>query len=217
MKSSDLESLIAYLDDELGEEDRQAVQARIETDTRLAQALAGLRAGDAALLRSLQQADDDAGRDRITRKVAALLAEASAGRGRRQPSRSRMLPITASVAALAIGIGLGLLASNQRFEARLARLETAQVNDSRAIERVVTQALEKHLSGQSVRWQSVETGKHVVVTPVRTYRAQSGKWCREFTREIVSTEGREALRGIACRDLDGVWRPQLWRPIATPS
>lgn len=217
MKPSDLEALIAYLDDELDAGERQAMTAKIESDAEFDQALTRLQANDALLLSALQQAEEEVGDENITGRVGSLMAEAAPVRAPRTRQWSHWMTLAASIAALAIGIGLGAVISDLRFEARLTRLEIGRLSDSHAIEQVVTQALEKHLSGQSVRWQSQETGTRVVVTPVRTYRSQSGKWCREFTQQVEGRGDREALRGIACRDADGLWRPQLWRPVAASS
>lgn len=213
MKPSDLETLIAYLDDELDAGDRAAMQARIEVNAGLAQALEALRGNDALLVRALQQAEEEAGGDGLSRKVETLIAETMPARALRA-RRPLWFAVAASVAALALGIGLGTVISGQRFEARLSRLEAARASDARAIQHVVADALEKHLSGQAVHWRSRETGRRVTVTPVRTYRAESGRWCREFTREIEGAGRHEVLRGIACRDGDGVWRPEIWRPVA---
>lgn len=215
MKSSDLEVLITYLDDELDAGQRAAIEARLEVNAELARALATLRANDALLAEALRQAEAEAGEAGIADRIERLVGATEPVRRTRPAGRAPWLALAASLAALALGIGLGMAISGQRFEARLARLEAARADEAQAIERVVTLALEKQLSGQAARWQSRETGRRVVVTPVRTFRAESGKWCREFIREIEGGGSHEALRGIACRDGDGAWRPQLWRPAAS--
>jgi surface antigen len=49
-----------------------------------------------------------------------------------------------------------------------------------------------------------------VITPVRTFRSESGQWCREFVRVVEGPSDRETLRGIACREGEGHWRPRIW-------
>ena len=70
----------------------------------------------------------------------------------------------------------------------------------------VARTLETLPSGETGGWSNPQSGHAGSVTPLTTYRATSGEFCREF-RETVSTdaETREGRR-IGCRLLDGSWK-----------
>ena len=49
----------------------------------------------------------------------------------------------------------------------------------------------------------------ILVTPVRTFRVEDGRWCREYlVRESLSGRS-EARRAVACREPKGRWTTQL--------
>jgi surface antigen len=76
----------------------------------------------------------------------------------------------------------------------------------------VALALESNVSGKLATWRNPDSGSNGTVEPVRTFRAASGQWCREYiqtadlTTESIQSERR---RGIACRDSDGQWRTRV--------
>jgi len=73
-----------------------------------------------------------------------------------------------------------------------------------ALDSVVQDTLESRLSGESAAWRADERPLSVVVTPVRTYPADS-TYCREY-EEVISFAGSSTTaRRIACRAGDGVW------------
>ena len=142
-------------------------------------------------------------------RVEATLAPPTRAGARVRPAAWRA--IAASMAALGLGLGIGYFVATERFDARLDRLETARLEDGKAIEAAVNRVLEKRLSGETVHWRSPTTGSEARITPVRTFRSESGQWCREFVREVSSAAGREVVRAIACREGPESWRPKLWR------
>ncbi|MFQ5783802.1 MAG: RT0821/Lpp0805 family surface protein [Alphaproteobacteria bacterium] len=116
------------------------------------------------------------------------------------------LPIAASIAALFIGVAGGYFSAGYRFDSEFARLEADRQEQRAFIERTVNQALEKQLSGTAVNWRNPVNGDHVTITPVRTYRSESGKWCREYRQITTTPDGRtEHHRAIACRESNGGW------------
>ncbi len=69
------------------------------------------------------------------------------------------------------------------------------------------------MSGRPVSWRNLETGSAGTVTPLRTFRAADGRWCRGYQerRELAGGGAGERRIGIACRAADR-WRLELERP-----
>ncbi|SLN29736.1 RT0821/Lpp0805 family surface protein [Oceanibacterium hippocampi] len=166
----------------------------------------------AALDGELDQALDD-GLDESGERALRARIEAQFAERRRPPRTAAVMPhvyrAAAAVLLLACGALAGYLLAERNLEARIAALEEGRRIDTAAMERAVNEALESRLSGQTVRWQNPATGASGTITPVRTYRARNGQWCREFTRNWVRPGGTDQLRGIACRQDDGRWLQRL--------
>jgi surface antigen len=78
--------------------------------------------------------------------------------------------------------------------------------DRRLAAEAAQRALETAPSGRSVAWRNPDSGHAGTVTPVRTYQAAGGTYCREY-QTAVTIEGRqEQGYGTACRQPDGRWR-----------
>jgi surface antigen len=78
--------------------------------------------------------------------------------------------------------------------------------DRRLAAEATHRALEAAPSGQSVAWRNPDSGHDGTVTPIRTYQAAGGDYCREY-QATVTIEGRqERGYGTACRQPDGSWR-----------
>lgn len=69
------------------------------------------------------------------------------------------------------------------------------------------QALETQKTGQSITWNNPDTGHSGSVMPTRTYTAADGVACREFTQTIYVDGRYEEVKGNACRQPDGTWKP----------
>ena len=55
-------------------------------------------------------------------------------------------------------------------------------------------------------WLNPDIGHSGTHTPTRTYRSDSGQYCREF-QQTVTIDGRtEEFYGRSCRGEDGAWR-----------
>jgi len=68
------------------------------------------------------------------------------------------------------------------------------------------QALEKTPTGQRSTWRNPDTGNSYTVTPTRTYEA-SGTPCREYTVDATVDGKPDKVKGTACRQPDGSWKP----------
>jgi surface antigen len=68
------------------------------------------------------------------------------------------------------------------------------------------QALESTATGQTSTWRNPDSGDQYSMTPTRTYDAAAGP-CREFTVKGVVDGKAEDVKGTACRQADGSWKP----------
>jgi surface antigen len=67
-------------------------------------------------------------------------------------------------------------------------------------------ALEAAPTGNSVEWRNPDNGHYGTVTPSKTYRDSTGKYCREYTQKIVIDGKQQSAHGTACREPDGTWQ-----------
>ncbi|MDF1552761.1 MAG: RT0821/Lpp0805 family surface protein [Deferrisomatales bacterium] len=66
--------------------------------------------------------------------------------------------------------------------------------------------LEKNKTGQTSTWENPDKGTQVAVTPIKTYQAPSGQYCREYQTEVAIGGQTEKAYGTACRQPDGQWK-----------
>jgi len=69
-----------------------------------------------------------------------------------------------------------------------------------------TQALESNRTNQPSSWSNPDNGNQYTVTPTRTYTADSGEDCREYTTDAVVDGRAEQVSGTACRQANGTWK-----------
>ena len=65
-------------------------------------------------------------------------------------------------------------------------------------------ALEYNPTDKAAEWKNPDSGNYGRVIPVATYR-QNGRYCREFTQEILIGGEKQTGYGRACRQPDGSW------------
>ena len=75
-----------------------------------------------------------------------------------------------------------------------------------ADERQAQQALEKNKTGETTTWVNPDSGGEISVVPTRTYKDNSGDYCREYTTEVEVAGKKETAFGTACRQPDGSWK-----------
>lgn len=124
-----------------------------------------------------------AGSDRASGENGALIA---------MPLKSRL--------ALVVG-----LVSSGALAADSAAADVAGLMSDSAAREAVQVALETKPSGAAYAWQSLAGSIAGKVTPRRTFRTESGHFCREFTELITDGVDTVTLIHIACRDQDGYW------------
>ncbi|WP_428686483.1 RT0821/Lpp0805 family surface protein [Roseibium sp.] len=86
---------------------------------------------------------------------------------------------------------------------------TAQLNysDKSLASSNLQAALEKSLSGRSLRWKNPASGVSGMVTPLKTWKTVQGTYCRSYNEKIKLASG-ELLdrRGVACRSSEAIWK-----------
>jgi len=69
----------------------------------------------------------------------------------------------------------------------------------------LSRALEHAKDGSSVRWSNADSGVNYDVTPTRTYKQSSGRFCRIFAIQAL-IQGQAVRRfATACRQPRGAW------------
>ena len=201
----DADSISAYLDGELDDVKARRLAALVARDPAARQLASDFAWGD-----SLVRAAFDQPSRRPPPKflVQSIDQARTAARTNRWMARAAV-PIAAGLVTLAIGLGAGFFLASERIDRQLARMETQRLENRRALEAVVSRALENHLSGTRVGWENPVAGARGTVTPLRTFRSTENKWCREYARRIEEPTGIETLRAIACRQADGRWNTRV--------
>ncbi len=66
--------------------------------------------------------------------------------------------------------------------------------------------LETTKTNETTQWRNPDTNTTYAVTPTQTYQQQdSGRYCREYTTEVIIGGEVEKAYGTACRRDDGAW------------
>ena len=68
-------------------------------------------------------------------------------------------------------------------------------------------ALESQKTGQASTWSNPDTGHSGTITPTKTYTSSDGMPCRDFNQTIYVDGKYEEVKGSACRQPDGTWKP----------
>ena len=200
-------ALMRLVDGELDPTEACAVAVSCRTKPDAAAYLADL-ASEGALLRAAFPVDSQG----LPRAAAAIDA-AFAARGRRGRSWRLVLPIAASMlTAIVVGAG-SVLVAERRAEDAAARVVAAFRHDRQLAAAAFAQALDRQVSGQSVAWRNPDSGSSGATTPLRTFRAADGRYCREYEQRLAAPGALEQVTGIACREAGG-WRPAVERPDA---
>ena len=68
-------------------------------------------------------------------------------------------------------------------------------------------ALDTNANNQPTAWQGARGSASYKVTPVRTFSEAQGTRCRDFDTQATIDGRHQRIRGTACRQPDGSWRP----------
>ncbi|GAB4149020.1 MAG: hypothetical protein Tsb0016_20210 [Sphingomonadales bacterium] len=197
------EQLSAYLDQALPASEAAAVAAALQQDVALQRRWQALQQANAAVAAAYRAIDDAPMPDSImtmltpTPAPTAQPKQAMAGRPRlsawlRNWQVGWVAPVAASLALL-IGLGLGLrLAPTPIIGAPPPVLMAGRVDASNPIH----QALQSVPSGEAAAFMSGQ----LIVTPVLSFVAADGGYCREFRFHASD----QSSRAVACQE-DGGW------------
>lgn len=101
--------------------------------------------------------------------------------------------------ATALGAVFGAVIGNQ-IGAGLDELDRQRASNAQV------QALEFGRSGAPVTWRNPDSGNYGEVVPSSPYKI-SGADCRDYSHTVYIDGQPEVVRGSACRNPDGTWRP----------
>ena len=101
-----------------------------------------------------------------------------------------------------VGVGIGTLAGALIGQEIGRSLDRA---DRLAMENTAHQALEYNRTSQTSTWRNPDSGHSGTVTPIKTYREPSGRYCREYTETVMIGGEQHKAYGTACRRPDGQW------------
>lgn len=102
-----------------------------------------------------------------------------------------------------LGIAAGTLLGGYIGSEIGASLDRA---DRNYYSRTLQNSFETTTTGTTSKWINPDSGNSGTVTPTRTFKTNSGQFCREFTQSIVISNEREEAFGTACRQADGSWK-----------
>ena len=202
------ETIMAYVDGELGDEDRRAVEDYIASNPAAAARVRTFEVSG----RSLARIYDDAMRQPVpaylveTVRMAKVAPPVSTGLRAYLTGAlgwvPAALPMTAALgcALLAGGVtgwGLHVLSGPQRGSASEVTPGSGGLLAGADMQRV----LDTLPSGRSA---PVGNNPHVAIKPVLSFLSQSGRYCRQY--ELAH------FAGVSCRDPGGEWRIELHTP-----
>ena len=67
------------------------------------------------------------------------------------------------------------------------------------------QALDRLSSGNTMEWKSPDGSAEGKITPTRSFRADGGGYCREFTEEVNAGGRTDRFTDLRCRTDAGRW------------
>lgn len=104
-----------------------------------------------------------------------------------------------NIVAIAAGTLLGAYLGNQ-VGSSLDKADMAYYDQSSQA------ALERNKTGVASSWRNPDSGNSGTITPTRTYKDNSGDYCREYTQTIKVGGQTKQGYGTACRQPDGAWK-----------
>lgn len=199
------EILMAYVDGELDDETRVAVEAAIETDADVAQRVARQKALRRQLRAAFDGVLDEPVPERLTQAArtapTASVADLSRARNEKRDRTLRRWSLpqwSAMAASLVLGVFVGQALwrtpANSPIVARDGRL-VAQAS--------LAEALSNQLASDQTAAAAVQLGL--------SFRSKTGEFCRTF----VLRDG-EGLAGLACREGE-IWQIETAVPNETPA
>lgn len=184
MRENSKELIAAYHDGELGPDSSAEVRRMIKSDPEARHYFEALQRSDGLLHLAL---------DPVLKKPVPKRIDAVVQRVSRRQHFTRWAPmaLAASVAVIAV-----LLVRQEQLDRRLHD-QVAEMQ--REIIQLRYQTLENSPSGTAATWVSPSGDSRFDVMPVKSYRTEDNRYCREYEERITDENGVEIRRGIACR------------------
>ena len=199
MNTIDDTMLAAFMDGELDGTDKRAVEVAIDANPTLRSRLERLRSVDGLVRAAFAQVAD-----LRTPPLRAPVVAAVATRG---PRTRWQVPLAAAASLLVlVATGAGFYHLGQQEQRYIA--QTREV-DAAAAAQAFQRVTESELSGTTVKWRSPRGDSTAEFTPVRTWRTETGRYCREFSETRFRDGVKRVEGGIACRGDDGSWKVRV--------
>lgn len=201
------ELLMRYADNEVSLPERRFIEEELSGNPEQTTLVAAFR-DQRDQLRLALGADDEDGLGRSEQAID--LAFEKRRRLRRRFEIYRWgLPIAASLLITLIGGLLSFHYAERKVVTEVASVLASQAEDRNLALQTRIEALERMLSGTTLTWANEGSGAQGSITPLRTYQALDGQWCREFRETTISPNSEGSRIGIACRDSAGSWIPPI--------
>ncbi|MGI9485123.1 MAG: RT0821/Lpp0805 family surface protein [Geminicoccaceae bacterium] len=201
------ELLMRYADNEVSLPERRFIEEELSGNPEQTTLVAAFR-DQRDQLRLALGADDEDGLGRSEQAID--LAFEKRRRLRRRFEIYRWgLPIAASLLITLIGGLLSFHYAERKVVTEVASVLASQAEDRNLALQTRIEALERMLSGTTLTWANEGSGAQGSITPLRTYQALDGQWCREFRETTTSPNSEGSRIGIACRDSAGSWIPPI--------
>ncbi|MDD3447910.1 MAG: RT0821/Lpp0805 family surface protein [Gammaproteobacteria bacterium] len=203
--------LVAYVDGELDNDTAAAVEGWLARDAAAAARARRLREQAGLLRAAFNGVLNEPVPQRLRHCVGAAPDNITPlpRRAGPAPAWNIALPVAATLAALTVGLGSGAFLYDWRSQSLEQQAASDRVAMLEQIERTVNDALENQLSGTPVSWSARTPGATFTVTPLRTYRDDAGRYCREYRQELVDGDAREVSYGLSCRTGEARWENQM--------
>lgn len=207
MKDFDDAILMAFVDGELNPAQAYDVQRAIQKDAELMTRVESFRASTALAASAFSTVLQEP----IPLRLARTIVGTGGGSKFAMPLTAYRITAAASLAALLLGAGGGYGVAGYWQLREQRNLERAAASERDSVGHVVQGALEKQVSGTSVEWRDPDTAETIAIEPVRTFRNQEGRYCREYREADTQRDGAIAIRyGLACRYADGAWKVRYY-------
>jgi surface antigen len=101
------------------------------------------------------------------------------------------------------GMALGGVSAGAAY---LATEEVLYREEKAALHQATYQSLEYGKEGEATEWVGPQSGASAKIMPMRTFRDQAGRLCRDFVVVFDIGRTRDSIKRTACQGIDGSWQ-----------
>ena len=213
MITLDESTLIAYVDGELDAQTAREVELNLGKDDDARKYVEHLREivalSRVAFNDTLHEAVPQALKDTILKGGVTQASQPEnvvAFAPRAKNEWKLALPMAAAVACLLLGLGGGYQYSETASNKAVKLASFSLQQDQTSMNSALNKALEVNLENDTHTWINPNTGRSAAFTPVHTYQDKSGKFCREYRKDMTAGGQKETTFGLACRNDQGMWK-----------